>query len=89
MLKAKRFDYILLDPFAAKNLEITHDVKLKMLTPVIDTAELYLVFNQKKSALMNKFDAKVIEMINDGTMNRLYSKYLPTSYSEFVEMTVN
>lgn len=86
MLKAKRFDYILLDPFAAKNLEITHDVKLKMLTPVIDTAELYLVFNHDKSVLMNKFDAKIIEMINDGTMNRLYLNYLPTSYTDFVKM---
>lgn len=86
MLKAKRFDYILLDSFAAKNLEVIHDMKLKMLTPRIDIAKLYLVFNQKKSALMNKFDETIIAMISDGTMDKLYLKHLSQSYKDFVNM---
>lgn len=83
LLKAKRYDYVLLDIFAAKHLEKTHNIKLRMLEPMVDSPLLYLVFNKKKQALKDKFDTKVIEMINDGTMDSLYLKYLPHSYNDF------
>ena len=86
LLIAKRFDYILLDQFAAKYLEKTHNVKLKMLPPVIDTAMLYLVFNKNKSELMMKFDTQIRLMINDGTMDKLYIKHLGQSYLSFAVM---
>lgn len=89
MLKAKRYDYILLDIFAAQHLEKTHNIKLKMLEPMIDSAALYLVFNKNKKTLKDKFNTKVVEMINDGTMDKLYVKYLPHSYSAFKTMIEN
>lgn len=86
LLKAKRYDYVLLDIFAAQYLEKKHDIKLKMLEPMVDSTMLYLVFNKNKQALKDQYDIQVIEMINDGTMDRLYLKYLPHSYNDFKAM---
>jgi len=86
MLKAKRYDYIVLDIFAAQHLAKKHNMKLKMLDPMVDSPMLYLVFNKNKQILKDQFNEKIIEMINDGTMDRLYLKYLPHSYSDFKTM---
>ena len=85
-LKAKRTDYVILDIFSADILMEQAGVKIKMLTPLIDSTDLYLVFNKDKTELSKKYDAVIQSMVSDGTMNNIYKKYLPFDYSQILKM---
>lgn len=86
MLNASRHDYVILDVFSADILAKKAQVNIKMLKPIIDSTHLYLVFNKDKSDVAKKYDETIGKMIQDGTLDKIYRKYLPYSYSEAIKM---
>ncbi|AMC34185.1 substrate-binding periplasmic protein [Janthinobacterium sp. B9-8] len=87
-LKGQRYDYVLLDIFSAPLLADKVGVEIKMLRPLIGSTKLHLVFNKKKSETMKRFDKTIGEMIKDKTIDNIYRKYLPYSYSDVINMQI-
>ena len=85
-LKGNRYDYVILDIFTADILSKKIGVDIKMLKPVIDATNLFLSFNASKADYMEKYDEIIGEMIKDGTMDRIYLKYMPHSYTDILGM---
>jgi len=85
-LKAKRTDYAILDIFSASIIAKKADVNIKMLTPLVDSTNLYLVFNKDKQALASLYDNAIQSMVDDGTMNKIYKTYLEYDYSQILDM---
>ena len=83
MLLNKRQYYVVLDVFSAN--ELVEEGKIKRLRPLIDTTNLYLVFNKQKKEVAQRYDEVIGQMIQDGTIDRIYEKYLPYSYSDLTE----
>jgi polar amino acid transport system substrate-binding protein len=81
-LIAKRYDYILSDILTAPILADKLNVKIKRLEPLIDKSNLFLVFNHKQKDLLEKYDATIKAMIDDGTIDKIYLSHLKNSYSE-------
>lgn len=88
-LKAKRTDYIILDIFSADILMKEAGIKVKMLTPLIDSTDLFLVFNKGRSALARQYDEVIQQMHSDGTLDKIYRQYLPFDYSQIIDMQGN
>lgn len=88
-LHAKRYDYVILDIFAVPILSERLGIKIKMLTPLIDSTKLYLVFNKNNAEIAKEYDKVIGKMIQDGTMDSIYLKYLPNNYNEIMNMRAN
>jgi len=85
-LKANRYDFIISDLFAAHYFAKTVGIKIKMLKPILDFGPNYLAFNRDRKKLLKDYDKIIGLMIQDGTLDRIYLKYLPYSYSELKKM---
>lgn len=86
-LQRNRYDYAICDIFAAPILADKLGIKIKMLTPLIDSTKLYLVFNKTHAEIVKKYDRAIGEMIKDGTMDMIFKKYFPYSYNEIMDMS--
>ena len=75
-----------MDIFAAPLHSKTAGIEIKMLKPLVDSTNLYLVFNKDKKSLLDKYDNVIGEMIKDGSIDRIYKDYLPYSYREILQM---
>ena len=85
-LHAGHYDYGLLDPLTVPSLEQELGFKVKMLTPIIATMPLYLLFSKHKADLAKRFDSVVQEMIQDGKLDEIYKKHGPYSYTDLMNM---
>ena len=88
-LHEKRYDYVILDIFSAPILSERLGKKIKMLTPLIDSTNLYLVFNKNNAEIAKEYDKVIGKMIQDGTIDSIYLKYLSKSYTEIMNMSTN
>ena len=86
-LQGNRYDYAICDIFAAPILADKLGIKIKMLTPLIDSTKLYLVFNKRHAEIVKKYDRAIGEMIKDGAMDMIFKKYFPYSYNEIMDMS--
>ncbi|WP_339387596.1 substrate-binding periplasmic protein [Vibrio caribbeanicus] len=84
-LKVNRYDYVLLDTISADLLAKKVNIKIRMLKPEVDSTNLYLAFNKHNEDTLEAYDRVLGEMIQDGTMDSIYLKYLPKNYSALVE----
>ena len=84
-LKVKRYDYVILDTYGAPLLAEKLDIKIRKLEPEIDSTNLYLSFNKQHTAILTAYDEVISQMIDDGTMDKLYLKYLPHNYTDILE----
>lgn len=88
-LAGGRYDYAVSDIFVAPILAEKLGIKIKALAPLIDSSQLYLGFKEKHSKIAAKYDLTIKQMILDGTMDRIYLKYLPYSYKAIFEKYKN
>lgn len=82
-LKADRFDYILTDVFTATLLAHKYNMNLKQIPPLVAFENLFLVFNIKDKNIADAYSIELEILINDGTVDRIYRKYLPKTFREF------
>lgn len=47
---------------------------------------LYLLFSKDKADLAKRYDSVIQEMIQDGTLNEIYKKHGPYSYTDLMNM---
>ncbi len=81
-----RHDYALLDLMTTPPLEEELGIKVKMLHPVIATMPLYLSFNKDKADLAKRYDAVIGNMIQDGTLDKIYKKHGQYSYTDLMKI---
>jgi polar amino acid transport system substrate-binding protein len=81
-LKNKRVDYVLTDLFAGPILAKNVGVNARALRPLAEVLPLYLTFNFSQGALAARYDKMIDEMIKDGTLDKIYLRYLPFDYNE-------
>ncbi|QNM97249.1 substrate-binding periplasmic protein [Chitinimonas koreensis] len=81
-LKGKRYDYLLTDTFTAMAMSKKLGFEVKMLKPALSSQDLFLNFAGKDKDLAEKHGAALRDMIKDGTMDRIYRKYLPYGYTD-------
>lgn len=82
MLKKGRFDYVFADTSTALKVASKVNVAVKSLKPVVTSEAYYLGFSPDNRKLATAFDQVLAQMIKDGAMDRIYSRYLPYSYTE-------
>jgi len=85
-LKMGRYDYILHDVFAAQRVAEKVGVKIKMLEPVIQTYPTYLCFRESQAEILAQYDHTLDLMINDGTFDVIFEKYLNKSYTKIKQL---
>ncbi|EQC46751.1 ABC transporter, substrate-binding protein, family 3 [Bacteriovorax sp. BSW11_IV] len=81
-LKANRFDFILTDVFTADLLAPKMKIKLKQIPPLVAFENLFLVFNIKDKAIADDYSRELEGLINDGTVDRIFKKYLHKTFHE-------
>ena len=81
----KRYDYVVLDTYGAPLLAEKLNIKIRKLEPDIDSTNLYLSFNNKHTEILKAYDEIIRQMIEDGTMDKLYLQYLPHNYSDILK----
>ncbi|WP_108652927.1 substrate-binding periplasmic protein [Dongshaea marina] len=81
LLDRNRVDYIILDYFAAPILSKKTGVKIRPLNSFLDSTPLYLCFNKKHSALVDRLGPILLDMLLDGTLDKIYQKSLGDSYA--------
>ncbi|OQW92235.1 MAG: ABC transporter substrate-binding protein [Beggiatoa sp. IS2] len=86
-LQKNRYDYVVLDIFAAPILAKQLGIELKKLNPLIDVTTLYLVFGKHKAEIAKQYDQVIGKMIQEGLLDTIYKKYLPYSYTDLMNMT--
>lgn len=84
-LKAKRFDYIVTDVFTASLLAPKMKIKLKQIPPLIAFENLHLVFNIKDKSIADAYSKELEILIKDGTVDKIYQKYLPKSFHDYLK----
>lgn len=84
-LKVKRYDYVVLDTYGAPLLAEKLNIKIRKLEPEIDSTNLYLSFNNQHTEILKAYDEIISQMIDDGSMDKLYLKYLPHNYSDILK----
>ena len=82
MLEKGRFDYAFSDTSTALSMASKVNARIKPLKPVVTSQKYFLGFSPNHEALALAFDEVIEKMIQDGTMNRIYIKYLPQSYTD-------
>lgn len=85
MLKGQRHNYVLLDIFSADILASKVGVDIKQLKPIVDSIHLHLTFSPENNAIAEQFDQTIKQMIDDGTIDNIYQKFLPYSYQELMD----
>lgn len=86
-LQKNRYDYVVLDIFAAPILAKQVDIELKRLNPLMDVTMLYLVFGKHQADLAKRYDQVIGALIQEGFLDTIYKKYLPYSYADLMKMT--
>ncbi|ODN41428.1 substrate-binding periplasmic protein [Piscirickettsia litoralis] len=85
-LNAHRYDFVVMDIFAAPLLASKLKINIKRLTPMVDGTYLYLVFNKKHQRLLQEYDKKIKQMIEDGTIDNIYLDHINMTYSELMSL---
>lgn len=85
-LQAGRIDYVLGDLFSVPILSARVGVKIKRLDPLVDSTDLYLMFNAERENLMRRYDQVIGQMIEDGTLDAIYRQFMPLSYSDVMRL---
>ncbi|WP_137937945.1 transporter substrate-binding domain-containing protein [Chitinivorax sp. B] len=88
-LARHRYDYVVLDPYTAPILAERLQIKIRVLTPLLDSTKLYLTFNKNKRELAAAYDRVVGEMIKDGTLEKIYKEQMPYGYQAIMQMSVS
>jgi len=86
VLQAGRIDYALGDLYSVPILSARIDTEIKRLRPLVDSTDLYLVFNADRTDLMRRYDAVISDMIEDGTLDAIYLEFMPLSYSDVMRL---
>ncbi|QNM94696.1 substrate-binding periplasmic protein [Chitinimonas koreensis] len=81
-LKAGRYHHLLSDIFTAPAMSEKVGVPIKMLKPMLGAHGLFLVFGKRNQALADRHAAVLADMIEDGSMDRIYRRYLPYGYTD-------
>lgn len=81
-LNGGRYDYAIVDVFVAPIIADKFGFNIKALTPLVDSENLYLGFNKKHAELVKRYDTVIEQIIKDGTIDKIYQKYLPYSYKD-------
>lgn len=87
MLRSKRYKYGLLYLANVKILSKTLGIKVKHLKPIIMVQKLGFGFNFKNKSLVAKYNKALKSMIKDGTIDGIYKKYLPFTYTKALKST--
>lgn len=82
MLDKGRFNYVLSDTLTAQKMALKVGAKVRHLNPIVASQNYYLGFSPDNRGLVSEFDEVLSEMIQDGTLNRIYLRYLPYTYQE-------
>lgn len=82
MLKNKRFDYALSDTSTALSMAASVGANVRPLNPMVTSEQYYLGFSPNNAKLADAFDNTLIEMIHDGSLDKIYSQYLPYTYTQ-------
>lgn len=85
-LQGNRYDYVVLDIFAAPILAKQLNLEIKQLKPVVDVTMLYLVFGKHKKELAEQYDQMIGKMIQEGVLDAIYKRYLPYNYTDLMKM---
>lgn len=85
MLKKGRLDYVFSDSSTALNVASSIGAKIKPLLPYVLSQKYYLGFSPANSNLVQEFDGMLAQMLNDGTLDKIYLKYLPYAYSQMLD----
>lgn len=88
MLQKKRFDYALSDTSSASNMAKKVNAKVKHLWPVITSQKYFLGFSPNNMQLLNEFDGVLKEMMQEGALDKIYSKYLSHTYTEMYRHSI-
>ncbi|EKB26381.1 substrate-binding periplasmic protein [Aeromonas dhakensis] len=85
MLEKSRVDLIVLDYFSAPILSREQDVKIRALTPFLDSTPLYLCFGKQKADLLPAYNKALQQMLDEGVLDRIYLRYLGEDYRTLKE----
>ncbi len=85
MLEKSRVDMIVLDYFSAPILSKEQDVKIRALTPFMDSTPLYLCFGKHKADLLPAYNKALQQMLDEGVLDRIYLRYLGEDYRTLKE----
>jgi len=85
-LQGKRYDYVVLDIFAAPILAKQLKIEIKQLNPLMDVTKLYMVFGKHKAELAKQYDQVIGKMIQEGVLDTIYKRHLPYSYADLMSM---
>lgn len=80
MLEKSRVDMIILDYFSAPILSREQDVRIRALTPFIDSTPLYLCFGKQKANLLPAYNKALQQLQDEGILDRIYLRYLGEDY---------
>ncbi|WP_229805248.1 substrate-binding periplasmic protein [Saccharospirillum salsuginis] len=86
VLQAGRIDYALGDLYSVPILSERIGIEIKRLRPLVDSTNLYLVFNADRADLMRRYDAVIGQMIEDGTLDAIYLEFMPLTYSDVMRL---
>lgn len=84
MIDSKRYQYGLIDFASVGVLSKQLGVRVKHLKPIVMVQKLGFGFNFKNKDLLPKYNGALKSMIKDGTMDKLYKKYLPFAYTDIL-----
>lgn len=85
LLEKSRVDMVILDYFSAPILSKEQDVKIRALTPFIDSTPLYLCFGKQRAGLLPAYNKALQQMLDEGVLDRIYLRYLGEDYRTLKE----
>ncbi|MCP4179348.1 MAG: amino acid ABC transporter substrate-binding protein [bacterium] len=83
MLNVNRLDAFLGDAVNNFTLAEENNLNIRALDPALALTELSLIFQDNLTSELARFERKLNEMYSDGTIDRIYMKYLNMSYNNF------
>lgn len=86
-LEKGRIDLAISDVINTMSVVKENKLNVKYLHPSVVSDPLYVAFTQKKPELAKMFDASLGELVNDGTADVIYQKYIGEKYSVLNKVT--
>ncbi|MBE7637145.1 transporter substrate-binding domain-containing protein [Sneathiella sp. P13V-1] len=83
-LSAGRIDFTLVDLPWAQMVAKREGLQIKILSPTFTSSPQYTYFNEGKGIYVAPLSAAVQSLIEDGTVDNLYQKYLGQSYGQIL-----
>lgn len=84
MLNSGRVEIAFGDSVNTRMLVMKHQLNLRPLKPGMEMTILYPTFHESKSDIQKKLDVEIAAMLEDGSVDAIYNKYLGIKFIDLL-----